>query len=373
MGSFGTGLPPGAHGLVGYEVLDPDRDVLLNELSWEPAVDPREWQPKPTVFERLDAAGVPVTRIGPGYFDGSGLTESALRGGAFVGADSFARGSTRRSPRAARRRAGLVYVYWGDLDKVGHVHGCVLGVGRGARAGRQAAAGWPSGCPPTPRCTSPPTTAWSTSPWTTGSTWPTSPSWRPACGTAAASRGRCTSTASRARPPTCSPPGERLAGRAWVRTRAEAVAQGWFGAVVAAGAGPDRRRRRRHRGRVAVVDSRHQRPQLLALIGLHGSLTRRGDRRARCCRCSAARSADVAELVFFSGTMDCGKSTLALQTDHNHAARGRAGWSSPSSTARATALSQPAGPVGRAIEVADELDFWDWSSTGARRVSRSTT
>ena len=32
-----------------------------------------------------------------------------------------------------------------------------------------------------------------------------------------------------------------------------------------------------------------------------------------------------AELVFFSGTMDCGKSTLALQTDHNHSARGRVG------------------------------------------------
>lgn len=33
----------------------------------------------------------------------------------------------------------------------------------------------------------------------------------------------------------------------------------------------------------------------------------------------------MAELVFFAGTMDCGKSTLALQTDHNHASRGRAG------------------------------------------------
>jgi thymidine kinase len=33
----------------------------------------------------------------------------------------------------------------------------------------------------------------------------------------------------------------------------------------------------------------------------------------------------MAELVFFSGTMDCGKSTLALQMDHNHAARGRSG------------------------------------------------
>ena len=40
--------------------------------------------------------------------------------------------------------------------------------------------------------------------------------------------------------------------------------------------------------------------------------------------CSRA-GAGVAELVFFSGTMDCGKSTLALQTDHNHSSRGRAG------------------------------------------------
>ena len=33
----------------------------------------------------------------------------------------------------------------------------------------------------------------------------------------------------------------------------------------------------------------------------------------------------MAELQFFTGTMDSGKSTLALQTNHNHAARGRAG------------------------------------------------
>ena len=31
----------------------------------------------------------------------------------------------------------------------------------------------------------------------------------------------------------------------------------------------------------------------------------------------------MAELQFFTGTMDSGKSTLALQTHHNHAARGR--------------------------------------------------
>ena len=33
----------------------------------------------------------------------------------------------------------------------------------------------------------------------------------------------------------------------------------------------------------------------------------------------------MAELVFFSGTMDCGQSNLALQMDHNNSARGRQG------------------------------------------------
>jgi thymidine kinase len=33
----------------------------------------------------------------------------------------------------------------------------------------------------------------------------------------------------------------------------------------------------------------------------------------------------MSELVFFTGTMDCGKSTLALQMDHNRSARGRRG------------------------------------------------
>jgi len=40
MGTFGTGLPPGAHGLLGYEVLVPGEDRLVNELSWEDGPDP---------------------------------------------------------------------------------------------------------------------------------------------------------------------------------------------------------------------------------------------------------------------------------------------------------------------------------------------
>ena len=67
----------------------------------------------------------------------------------------------------------------------------------------------------------------------------------------------------------------------------------------------------------------------------------------------------MAELVFFSGTMDCGKSTLALQTDHNHAARGRAGIVFTAlDRAGEDTLSSRLGLEVPAVEVAAELDFW---------------
>ncbi|AKT52017.1 alkaline phosphatase family protein [Arsenicicoccus sp. oral taxon 190] len=123
MGTFGTGLPPGAHGLVGYQVLVPGEDRTFNELAWDEGVDPFAWQPHETVFQRCAAAGVSVTRVGPHFFDGSGLTNAALRGGAFQGAkDLDARVEVAARAAGAADRS-LVYLYWGDLDKVGHVHG----------------------------------------------------------------------------------------------------------------------------------------------------------------------------------------------------------------------------------------------------------
>ncbi|GAB3049290.1 alkaline phosphatase family protein [Intrasporangium mesophilum] len=124
MGSFGTGLPPGSHGLVGMQVLDPETDLIVNELSWENGPDPLRWQPHETVFEAAESSGVSVTMIGPWYFNGSGLTTAALRGARFkAGATIEDRVDAAVTALRASRRA-LVYLYWGEVDKVGHVHGC---------------------------------------------------------------------------------------------------------------------------------------------------------------------------------------------------------------------------------------------------------
>lgn len=68
----------------------------------------------------------------------------------------------------------------------------------------------------------------------------------------------------------------------------------------------------------------------------------------------------MAELVFFAGTMDCGKSTLALQMDHNHRARGRHGLvMTKHDRAGISVLSSRLGLSREALEVADDVDLWE--------------
>jgi thymidine kinase len=79
----------------------------------------------------------------------------------------------------------------------------------------------------------------------------------------------------------------------------------------------------------------------------------------------------MAELVFHTGTMDSGKSTLALQTNHIHAARGRIGRIYTSrDRAGESRLSSRLGLVVDATEVSPDLHFWheivDALTSGAR-------
>ncbi|WP_341231390.1 thymidine kinase [Nocardioides salarius] len=67
----------------------------------------------------------------------------------------------------------------------------------------------------------------------------------------------------------------------------------------------------------------------------------------------------MAELHFFTGTMDSGKSTLALQTNHNHAARGRQGRIFVTrDRAGQGRISSRLGLTHEALEVDADFDFW---------------
>ncbi|MFD6419915.1 thymidine kinase [Streptomyces sp. NPDC060194] len=67
----------------------------------------------------------------------------------------------------------------------------------------------------------------------------------------------------------------------------------------------------------------------------------------------------MSELVFFSGTMDCGKSTLALQIEHNRSARGLQGLIfTRDDRAGEGKLSSRLGLVTDAVEAGPGLDLY---------------
>lgn len=125
--SIGTGLPPGQHGVVGYQVRIPGTQRLMNSLRWDPLVDPLKWQPEKTAFERATAAGTSVVQVAKREFEGGGLNRAVLRGAESVGADTFGEVAADALEQVCdaldNRRPGFVYAYVADLDWTGHGHG----------------------------------------------------------------------------------------------------------------------------------------------------------------------------------------------------------------------------------------------------------
>lgn len=131
LASLGTGLPPGAHGLVGISFRA--GETLLDTLTWTVHGDrradlreilaPERVQPARTVFERAAAAGVEVTVVSARRFRGSGLTRAVLRGGRYRGAHALGDLAAEIIGALSGPGRQLCYGYHSDLDTLGHVHG----------------------------------------------------------------------------------------------------------------------------------------------------------------------------------------------------------------------------------------------------------
>ena len=122
LGSLGTGSTPGVHGLVGASFLLPETGAVLHPLSWGDDPNPISVQPDRTVFERARAHGLSVRAVSPSAYSSSGLTRAVLRGAEYRGADTFDERVSETALAVGDRRS-LAYVYWGELDRCGHVHG----------------------------------------------------------------------------------------------------------------------------------------------------------------------------------------------------------------------------------------------------------
>jgi hypothetical protein len=133
--TLGTGRPPGEHGVIGFTVRVPGTGRVLNHIRWSDDPDPLAWQPLPTRFAQAAAAGVRVTVVSMPEFAGSGLTRSAFRGADYVGADAGTLAATMLSALTTDPAPTLVYGYHPDVDRAGHEYG--VGSGRWRRAVRR--------------------------------------------------------------------------------------------------------------------------------------------------------------------------------------------------------------------------------------------
>ena len=123
LGSLGTGLLPGTHGLVGAAFELPETGEVLSPLQWGAHPTPVAVQPEPTVFERVARTGARVTTVAPGAYRDSGLTRAALRGAEYVPAEDIpSRVAALHQTQSTAERT-FTYVYWPELDRTGHEFG----------------------------------------------------------------------------------------------------------------------------------------------------------------------------------------------------------------------------------------------------------
>jgi hypothetical protein len=274
LASLGTGRPPGRHGVLGYQVLVPGEGRLLNALHWDQRVDPRAWQPGSTIFERAAAAGIGGYRVGPSAFRKSGLFAAATRGAEYMSANSLGALVAQAAAALESSDRALALVYHAELDETGHEYGCTSDawryhLGHMDKLAEQLAGALPPGTalhvtadhgmldvPPQDRIDA-----------------GAEPGLRDGV---ALLGGDTRARYGYARPGAAGDVlaawREVLGARAWVASREEAIADGWFGDVdpvlaprigdvIAAPAGP-----------WAIVAARAE-PRESALVGMHGSLT----------------------------------------------------------------------------------------------------
>lgn len=117
-----TGRSPGEHGVVGYSGWNPDTGQVMNLLSgWDTEV-PADWFLARTLFSEAPGLGVDPVVVGPARYRSSGMTANVLGGARYVPADSIPQRVDAALAETASGRS-LVYLYVPELDSIGHKNG----------------------------------------------------------------------------------------------------------------------------------------------------------------------------------------------------------------------------------------------------------
>lgn len=120
-----TGASPGIHGIVGYSARVPGVAHAVNQLQgWETdGLDPETWQRSAPLLAREAASGRPCFVVSNPSYATTGFTRAIQRGAAFVGVTDPAERFAEAARLATRHPGALIYLYLSELDTAGHAHG----------------------------------------------------------------------------------------------------------------------------------------------------------------------------------------------------------------------------------------------------------
>lgn len=121
--SFGTGVKPGQHGMIGHRIFDAQSQSQINLLNGLTAQQALEFQPIETVAEKAKSQNVAVYSVGPADYETSGFTAASMRGSKYVAAKTFDDRVSAAKKLLSSKEPALVYFYVPELDQRAHTYG----------------------------------------------------------------------------------------------------------------------------------------------------------------------------------------------------------------------------------------------------------
>jgi hypothetical protein len=120
--SLGTGALSGAHGVLAFTSNVPGTDRVLNHTLWLDDPDPVGWQPVPPLLDRARTFGVSTAVVNRTMFAGSGLTLVSTGEAGYRPVEDSVQGIDGVLD-ALRDGVRLVYGYIPEVDRAGHEYG----------------------------------------------------------------------------------------------------------------------------------------------------------------------------------------------------------------------------------------------------------
>jgi hypothetical protein len=128
LATIATGRPPSQHGLIAYQLWNPDIGKVINTIHmstmWGERIEQRhdDFLPGPNLWERMSTSGVEVITVQPESFDRSPLSLALYRGASFVPYSSASE-AVDRTVETANRPGRFVFLYIPHVDFAAHVAG----------------------------------------------------------------------------------------------------------------------------------------------------------------------------------------------------------------------------------------------------------